>query len=352
MTTIYDPHHPDYLDDADLREELTRVFDLCHGCRLCSQPLQSAFPTLFELIDRHDDQDAGRLTRAEQDQVVDECFQCKLCYVNCPYIPGPERAGDRLPAADAAGRSDPPRDGRGPAGGPRSPPTSWPAPTCWASSGVGRPPLANAATAKPGSLVRKVMEKATGVSSVRLLPPFARQRFTTWFRKRPRVRLPGRQGKVAIFPTCLVEYHEPGHRPRPGEGLRAQRHRVLASRTAPAAVGRRGCTAATSTTSRRSRSRTSRRWRPPCKAGNDIVVPQPTCSYVLRKDYPDYVGGPDADAGGRPHLRRLRVPHAAAQGRGHRARHGLPGRRAGRDRLSRAVPPPGAEHRPEEPRSA
>ncbi len=35
VTTTYDPHHPPYLDDADLREELTRVFDLCHGCRLC-----------------------------------------------------------------------------------------------------------------------------------------------------------------------------------------------------------------------------------------------------------------------------------------------------------------------------
>ena len=28
--------------------------------------------------------------------------------------------------------------------------------------------------------------------------------------------------------------------------------------------------------------------------GYDIVVPQPTCSYVLKKDYLDYVGGPDA----------------------------------------------------------
>ena len=25
---------------------------------------------------------------SEQDQVVDECFQCKLCYINCPYVPG------------------------------------------------------------------------------------------------------------------------------------------------------------------------------------------------------------------------------------------------------------------------
>jgi Fe-S oxidoreductase len=30
------------------------------------------------------------------------------------------------------------------------------------------------------------------------------------------------------------------------------------------------------------------------RKGNDIIVPQPTCSYVLKKDYLDYVGGPDA----------------------------------------------------------
>ena len=54
VTTTYDPHHPQYLDDADLREELTRVFDVCHGCRLCVK-LCSAFPTLFELIDGDDE---------------------------------------------------------------------------------------------------------------------------------------------------------------------------------------------------------------------------------------------------------------------------------------------------------
>ena len=34
MTTIYDPKHPLYLDEADTRKEMERVFDLCHGCRL------------------------------------------------------------------------------------------------------------------------------------------------------------------------------------------------------------------------------------------------------------------------------------------------------------------------------
>ena len=86
MTIIYDPKHPLYLDEADVRGELTRVYDLCHGCRLCFK-FCTSFPTLFEMIDQHDDQDAGRLTPAQQDQVVDECFQCKLCYINCPYIP-------------------------------------------------------------------------------------------------------------------------------------------------------------------------------------------------------------------------------------------------------------------------
>ena len=35
MTITYDPKHPAYYDEGDLRSELTRVYDLCHGCRLC-----------------------------------------------------------------------------------------------------------------------------------------------------------------------------------------------------------------------------------------------------------------------------------------------------------------------------
>ena len=72
MTITYDPHHPQYLDEADVRGELTRVFDLCQGCRMCVD-LCGSFPTLFDLVDRQADPDAPRLTPAEQDGVVDEC---------------------------------------------------------------------------------------------------------------------------------------------------------------------------------------------------------------------------------------------------------------------------------------
>ena len=72
-------------------------------------------------------------------------------------------------------------------------------------------PVANKVIgAEPGSGVRKVVEKVTGVSSVRLLPPYAKQRFSTWFKKRPKLRITKPQGKVTVFPTCLVEYQETG----------------------------------------------------------------------------------------------------------------------------------------------
>jgi glycerol-3-phosphate dehydrogenase subunit C len=87
VTVTYDPFHLKYSDRADLREEMNRVYDLCHGCRLCFKHCTS-FPTLFKAIDRHDDQDVAKLTDAERFQVVDECFNCKLCYINCPYKPG------------------------------------------------------------------------------------------------------------------------------------------------------------------------------------------------------------------------------------------------------------------------
>ena len=86
MTSTYDPEHRLYVDEADVRGELTRVFDVCQGCRQCVA-LCTSFPSLFELIDRFEDHDAGWLTPAEQDRVVNECVHCGLCSVDCPYTP-------------------------------------------------------------------------------------------------------------------------------------------------------------------------------------------------------------------------------------------------------------------------
>src|SRR4051794_15602051 len=99
--SIYDPLAPDYLDAAVARAERDRTFQVCSDCRVCVR-LCPSFKSLFEMIDAHDTDDVGNLadlgardvrvlTDAEHDRVVDECYQCKLCYVVCPYTPENEQ---------------------------------------------------------------------------------------------------------------------------------------------------------------------------------------------------------------------------------------------------------------------
>ena len=105
MTTTYDPKHPLYTDEADVREELTRVYDLCHGCRLCFK-FCTSFPTLFEMIDKHDDQDAGRMTPAAAGPGRRRVLPVQALLHQLPVHPRAARVEPRLPAADAARRRD------------------------------------------------------------------------------------------------------------------------------------------------------------------------------------------------------------------------------------------------------
>lgn len=292
MTITYDPKHPKYLDEADVREELTRVYDLCHGCRLCFK-FCTSFPTLFSFVDQHDDQDAGRLTPEQQDQVVDECFQCKLCYVKCPYIPGQHEWELDFPRLML--RADAMRRANGQVSMRKRLTTQFMGHTdalgkaATTASGVANVVLG----AKPGSVLRKVVEKTAGVSSVRLLPPFAKMRFSTWFKKRTKPVLAKKQGSVAVFPTCLVEYQQPaiGH-----DLVKVyERNGVECS-----LVDGAGCCGAPFLHSgdldgfTKVAAKQVKVLAEAVREGKDIVVPQPTCGYILKKDYLDYVGGPDA----------------------------------------------------------
>src|SRR4051812_28451889 len=82
------PNDPRYSDARDLTTELRRAFQICHECRMCVGYCGS-FPELFHRIDR--DIESGRSEGAEHlddkdiRAVADECWQCKLCYIKCPY---------------------------------------------------------------------------------------------------------------------------------------------------------------------------------------------------------------------------------------------------------------------------
>ena len=292
MTTIYDPKDPLYLDEADVRDELTRVYDLCHGCRLCFK-FCTSFPTLFDMIDQFDDQDAGRLTPAQQDQVVDECFQCKLCYINCPYIPELHEWNLDFPRLML--RADAMRHANGHVKAKEKVTNQMMGRTdMLGTAATTTAPLANKVLeAKPGSFVRKAVSALTGVSAVRLLPPYARQRFSTWFKKRPKVTLGKSQGSVTVFPTCLVEYQEP----QIGKDLVRvyERNGIDCSHTEADCCGAPWLHSGDIDKFTKVARKNVTTLAAEVRKGTDIVVPQPTCGYVLKKDYLDYVGGPDAE---------------------------------------------------------
>src|SRR4026208_1275746 len=82
----YEPDNPVYWDPQALQKEVTRIFEICHGCRMCFKYCDS-FPNLFSLLDNKYDGDVVRIGSSETRSIMDSCFQCKLCEVQCPYTP-------------------------------------------------------------------------------------------------------------------------------------------------------------------------------------------------------------------------------------------------------------------------
>jgi Fe-S oxidoreductase len=233
--------------------------------------------------------------------VVDECFQCKLCYINCPYTPGQHeweldfprlmmradqvlfktrKRSVRSQATDLAlGKTD-----------------------LTGMFGSALAPVSNAMVGQPGSPPRKAMEATVGISSERILPPFARTRFSTWFRRRKAETAgdpaSGRR-EVAVFPTCLVEYQDT----RVGKDLVAVYERNGVACDLPsgqvccgAPVLHQGDVKSFVKSARKNIEVLAKWIRTARSRGVEpaVVVPQPTCGYVLKRDYVDYVGGEDA----------------------------------------------------------
>ena len=295
MTTTYDPQHPSYFDEGDLRGELTRVFDLCHGCRLCFN-LCPSFPTLFEFVDQHDGL-AERMSRQEQNQVIDECYQCKLCYVKCPYVPPHEWNLDfprlimRANAIRARNTSikDKITDsalGNTDLAGKFSTLVS---------------PIVNSIMTGTGTPLRKVIEKTIGISSKRALPTYARRRFSKWFKETKRLSSskltsngPGGAGSnppqasVSVYPTCFIEYMAP----EIGEDLvKVFEHNNI---ECSMPQGARCCGAPWLHSGAIDKfvkvaEKNIEALEDDLRQGKDIVVAQPTCAYVIKKDYPMYV---------------------------------------------------------------
>lgn len=271
---------PEFLERTALDLELTRVFEKCHDCRRCL-PLCPSFPSLFDAIDRHD-QEAADLTAEERRAVVDLCYQCKLCYNHCPYHPPHEWEIDfpklmnraklvqareeGLPLAERVGaRQD-----------------------VMGKLGCRTAPVANAAF--KNRAFRLLMEKATGIDRRWIMPTYERAPFSRALERREAAT--PEKGRVVLFTTCFVEYSEARTAWAAVQVL--ERNGIAVEGGYPACCGAPFLHAGDLDNARRNAEKVVASLAPRVREGLQIVVPGPTCSYQLKHEFPELVPGEDA----------------------------------------------------------
>ena len=272
------------LDKVDA--ELRRVYDICSGCRRCL-PLCPSFKVMFDRLDAPAvDGDVEKLPAADVKEVVDLCYQCKLCYNHCPYTP-PHRWAVDFPRLMLRARSAEARQK-----GVRLQDRFLGNTELVGRLGSLTAPLSNWAM---GVWVhRKFMEATVGIHAERRLPAFHRETFSRWFdaRRRPGGPAAPAAKRVALFATCTVEYNEPAT----GKAAVAvlERNGVDVSLPAQRCCGMPYLDGGAVKEAKRLIADNVRTLAEAVRQGRDIVVPGPTCSYMLKQEYPWLDGSEDA----------------------------------------------------------
>lgn len=273
----YNPNDPHYFDPAALNQELRRSFDLCHSCRLCFKFCQS-FPTLFDAIDNNDGQ-ARTLPEQTTRKVVDECFQCKLCYTNCPYTPS-EGHPFQLDFPSLLMRS---KAVRVKAEGIPRREKMLANPDKIGRQGTLLPVLSNAVN--KNSLFRTLMEKAFGIHREKQLPEFYSPTFEAWFEKHTdgRRETTGKR-QMVLFQTCFVNYNAPE--------IGRDAVNVLSHQECGVACPKMNCCGMPALDSGdidfaiEQARRNVQTLLPYVEKGYLVAVINPTCSLMLRQEYP------------------------------------------------------------------
>jgi glycerol-3-phosphate dehydrogenase subunit C len=286
------PDDPRYWNADDLTFELKRVFQVCHECRMCVGYCGS-FPSVFDAVDR--DIDAGRaegaehLTAEDFQKASDLCWQCKLCYIKCPYT-ADEGASELLDFPRLMAREKAQRARRN---GVALVDQVLGEPGLMGMLGAGlMAPLANLVSAS--RLVRKAAEKVTGVSAEFPLPPFEPHPFPAWIEKHEPLPGAGDAGEVVIFSTCYGDYNQSNVPRAAVRVLEHQGFRVL--RPNQVCCGMPNLDGGDVEAMKAKVRENVASLVPHVRAGRKIVVPSPTCGYTMKKEWPLYVDHVDVRA--------------------------------------------------------
>jgi Fe-S oxidoreductase len=151
-------------------------------------------------------------------------------------------------------------------------------------------PLSNWAASLPPQ--RALMQAVVGIHKDRQLPAFHRETFSTWFDRRKPARFEP-QARVALFATCSVEFNDPAT----GRAAVAvlERNRVNVSLPAQRCCGMPYLDGGAVKEAKALIADNVRTLAEEVRQGRDIVVPGPTCSYMLKQEYPWLDGSEDAN---------------------------------------------------------
>lgn len=266
-----------------LRKETLRVYEICDGCRRCFN-LCPSFNTLFDRIDAQES-DVGKLAQADLDRVAQECYYCKLCYNHCPYTP-PHQYELDFPSLMVAWKRRIATE-RG---------VRWRDRWLTKTDLIGRvmsrlAPLANWALRT--AWLRALGERLAGIHRERRLLAFQRETLARWW---PRRGLPpkpvGGNGKVALFASCLVNYQ--------ATDVGKATLQVLEKNDIEVVLPEQRCCGMPSfdlgdtDAIIRAAQANMASLRPWLEAGYEVVSPVPSCSLMLKREYPSLVPGAES----------------------------------------------------------
>lgn len=295
----YDPNDPNYWDRELLDKELDRIYDICHGCRLCFN-LCPSFPSLFDAVDQYDG-DVLQLTGAERQEVVDLCYMCRLCHIKCPYTPedGHEFQLD-FPALMLRARSVRVRE----EGGVKLREKLLGDPDKLGRMGTKTSGIANWANNNP--INRRIMESTLKIHRDKKLPDFAPQPFEKWAKAHTDSLEEGRptfpaenledgaepHAKLALFHTCYINWNNPD----PGRATIDILRKNGCSVTVPEqnCCGMPALDGGNVDFAKKQAQQNVESLLPLVRSGHRITGINPTCTMMLRKEYARLVGTPEA----------------------------------------------------------
>jgi Fe-S oxidoreductase len=270
----------EFWDLGRVATELRRVYDICSGCRRCL-PLCPSFKVMFDRVDAEAvDGDVERLPAADVKEVVDLCYQCKLCYNHCPYTPPHRWAVDFPRLMLRARAAETRRSG-----------VSFQDRMLGNTDLVGKlgsltAPLSN--WMNELTVHRAFMQAVAGIHRARRLPTFHRPTFSSWFKStaKPAAAEGGRPAmrKVALFATCTVEYNAPAIGRAAVRVL--ERNGVDVTLPAQRCCGMPYLDGGAVEECRALVRDNVRSLAAAVREGREIVSPGPTCSYMLKQEYP------------------------------------------------------------------